>query len=450
MKKRFFLIIIFILLNFISMLLSQDRQVRVVKNERRVALVIGNSSYKSSPLRNPMNDANDIASVLRQKNFRVNLLNNANKKQMINAVRSFGSEIKRGGVGLFYFAGHGMQVEGSNYLIPIGANIQAEHEVSLEAVNVNRILGYMNSAENRLNILILDACRDNPFARSFRSSLSGLAQLDAPVGTLIAYATSPGKTAADGYGRNSIYTKYLLRMIKNSNLEIGHIFRKIRSAVRKETNGKQIPWEATSLEGTFFFGKTGSYTINSSKIPINEETDIISSRPQISEKVLHLRSKYKILSHLDVKNMVRKYGFHSNIWNESKSFKNQFEKKLLNGDLVVLDHSTKLMWQQGGSSEILLFEKARKYVENLNRNGFAGYHDWRFPTLEEVASLVESPKKSSRRMNQLFSEKQFLIWTGDCYSSTSPWILTPTLLSRCYYVGKYKYAYYVRAVRSMQ
>jgi len=230
--------------------------------ERRTALIIGNSNYENSPLRNPINDAKDIASLLKKYKFKIELLVDADKRQMINSIRKFGKDLRNGGVGLFYYAGHGMQVNRENYIIPIKTNIEEEHEVPLESVNVNRILGYMDKAGNRLNLVILDACRDNPFSHSFRSSTRGLIQMDAPRGTLIAYATSPGKTAADGKTRNGVYTKYLLEEITTPNLEVGQMFRKIRAKVRKETGGSQIPWESTSLEGSFYF----NYKKNNSHI----------------------------------------------------------------------------------------------------------------------------------------------------------------------------------------
>lgn len=268
MKKTFYINIFFIPLLLLVLGVScskkgnENRRVKVVAkektsnyfNESRVALVVGNSNYELKPLKNPLNDARDMASVLKEKGFDVTKINNADRTQMINAIRDFGNNLKKGGVGLFYFSGHGVQVEGLNYLIPIGANIQEEHEVPLEGVSLNRVLGFMESAENRLNLVILDACRDNPFKYSFKKGISGgLAHIDAPSGTLIAFSTGPGKTAADGKGRNGIYSKHLLTYIGSSSLEIGHMLREVRSKVRQETNGRQIPWEATSLEGSFYF-----------------------------------------------------------------------------------------------------------------------------------------------------------------------------------------------------
>lgn len=270
--KKWFLIILFSVWTISAY--SQDRSVKRIQESSspgkdiRIALVIGNSNYKVSPLRNPVNDAQDIARVLKERQFDVTLLTDSDQRGMVKAIRRFGKKLKRGEVGLFYYAGHGMQVNGRNYLIPVGANISEEHEVSLESVDVNRVLGYMANAGNRLNMVILDACRDNPFARSFRSSAKGLAQMDAPAGTLIAYATAPGKTAADGSDRNGIYTKHLLKQIQTPSLEISQMFRHIRAGVQQETGGKQVPWESTSLgPGNFYFTSASYQTISSSTLP---------------------------------------------------------------------------------------------------------------------------------------------------------------------------------------
>ena len=221
--------------------------------ERRTALIIGNSAYRQSPLINPVNDAQAMAAALGSLGFAVTKLENASKSQMNDALRKFGDAIQNGGIGLFYFAGHGMQVGGQNFLIPVDANIAREDEVAAEGVEMNLVLRKMDSAKNRLNIVILDACRNNPFARSFRSSTRGLAAMDAPVSTLLAFSTAPGSVAADGSGQHGVYTEYLLRNLTEPGLKIEEVFKRTRFAVRQETRGQQIPWENTSLVEDFFF-----------------------------------------------------------------------------------------------------------------------------------------------------------------------------------------------------
>ncbi len=231
---------------------SQKQQYK--NSDTRTALVIGNSNYKFSPLSNPANDARNMANTLKQLGFRVISGENLTQKQMKALIFEFGDNLKQsGGVGLFYYAGHGVQVDGKNYLIPIGTNIRHEKHVELESVQVNRVLREMDIANNQMNIVILDACRNNPFARSFRSSNGGLASIDASVGTFIAYATAPGKTASDGPGSTGLYTGELIKWMKVQGLRIEDVFKKVRTAVRRKSNNLQIPWESSSLEGDFFF-----------------------------------------------------------------------------------------------------------------------------------------------------------------------------------------------------
>jgi uncharacterized caspase-like protein len=231
--------------------------------EPRIALVIGNSAYTTSPLRNPVNDARAIAKSLREMGFEVTLKENATQSVMRQAIRSFGDQLARGGVGLFYFAGHGMQVKGRNFLIPTNADIDAEDEVEDQAVDGNLVLAKMETARNRLNIMILDACRNNPFARKFRSAASGLAQMDAPSGTLIAFATAPGSVASDGTGSNGLYTEHLLKHLATPGLPVEQLFKRVRIDVTRDTKDKQIPWESSSLKGDFYFNDRPADTAGS-------------------------------------------------------------------------------------------------------------------------------------------------------------------------------------------
>lgn len=227
-------------------------------SQRRFALVIGNGAYQNSPLSNPVNDAQDMAQALRLLGFEVQSGSNLTQREMRQMIREFGQRIKGGGVGLFYYAGHGVQVKGQNYLIPVGADIQTEADVEDLAVSVNLVLGLMDEASNGLNIVILDACRNNPFARSFRSAAGGLAQVDAPTGTLIAYATAPGSVASDGASRNGLYTQELLKFMRTPGLDIENVFKQVRISVRNLTQGRQTPWESSSLVGDFYFTRAGN------------------------------------------------------------------------------------------------------------------------------------------------------------------------------------------------
>lgn len=212
----------------------------------RVALIIGNSNYRASPLNNPANDANDMADVLRRIEFDVIVRTNADKKTIVDALRVFGRELETSRIGLFYYAGHGMQIDGINYLIPVNNGIKDVSEIEFEAINAGRILARMETAGNPMNILILDACRDNPFKTSFRTSAKGLAKMDAPPGTIIAYATSPGSVSEDGRGRNGTYTESLLKRLQQTDLHVRDMFNKTGLDVMNQTHNKQIPWVSTS------------------------------------------------------------------------------------------------------------------------------------------------------------------------------------------------------------
>jgi hypothetical protein len=226
--------------------------------EKRLALIIGNANYRQGALRNPVNDATDMAATLQSLGFQVITVTNGSQEKMMMAIEEFGRRAPENGVALFFYAGHAVQVKGENFLIPIEASIQSEEEVPFRSVNVGLVLAKLEAAKTRMSIVVLDACRDNPFARSFRSQAQGLAAIDAPGGTLIAYATSPGKTAADGAGRNGLYTSHLLRQLARPNLKVEDVFKGVRAGVQTDSGRNQVPWEASSLTGDFYFNLASS------------------------------------------------------------------------------------------------------------------------------------------------------------------------------------------------
>ena len=223
------------------------------QGQERVALVIGNSAYKVGALRNPANDARAMAKVLRETGFDVMHGEDLSHRRMFEAVRDFGRKLAPGVVAVFYYAGHGLQVRDRNFLIPIEADVQTEEEIPYTSVDVSFLLDVMNRAKSRVNIVILDACRNNPFARSFRSASSGLAQMEAPSGTLIAYATAPGRVASDGAGEHGLYTEQLLKVLATPGLPVEIVFKRVRESVERLTKSRQIPWESSSLKGDFSF-----------------------------------------------------------------------------------------------------------------------------------------------------------------------------------------------------
>ncbi len=218
----------------------------------RTALIIGNAAYERASLRTPVNDATDMATTLQQLGFEITLRHDADPQTMQAALQTFSQLLRQGGVGLFYFAGHGVQINGEMYLIPLGVRLEQEQDIRHEALPVGRVLGDMGDAGNPLNILILVASRNNPFAQSGRSSQRGLAPMQAARGMFIAYATAPGAVALEGIERNSIYTKHLLRHMTTPGLSLEGLFRNVRQAVGEETQGRQIPWESSSVATPFY------------------------------------------------------------------------------------------------------------------------------------------------------------------------------------------------------
>jgi uncharacterized caspase-like protein len=238
---------------FLALLLLLLAPLTAASEASRIALVIGNARYKDSPLINPVNDARALSAALRSAGFEVIELHEQGSAGMRRAIREFGEKLRGKDAGLFYFAGHGVQVRGRNYLVPVDADIKYEDEIEDQSVEIGLVLSKMESAKARVNLVILDACRNNPYARTNRSAANGLAPIDAPIGTLVAFATSPGQVASDGTGANGLYTSHLVREMAAPGLKVEDVFKRVRAGVRMASAGRQIPWENTSLEGDFYF-----------------------------------------------------------------------------------------------------------------------------------------------------------------------------------------------------
>ena len=240
----------------------------IVSGEIRTALVIGNAAYRNAPLRNPVNDAQAVAAALRGLGFEVILRENASQRETLDAFREFAFKSAKSQVRLLYYAGHGAQIKGRNYLMPVDADVQTEDEIAQKGADVTEFLERLSTLPNGVNLVVLDACRNNPFtstpsqvadSRRFRTrglapQTAGLAPLQAPSGTLIAFSTAPGSVAVDNpMQKNSVYTKHFLASLRTPGLPVERLFKQVRVAVALETQQQQVPWETSSLMGEFCF-----------------------------------------------------------------------------------------------------------------------------------------------------------------------------------------------------
>ncbi len=407
MPIRIFLVLFILILIYPSSLIAAT--------EQRIALVIGNSLYSSGPLKNPVNDATDIATTLQRLGFSVIIKKNASQRVMEESIQEFGNKLKRGGVGLFYYAGHGLQISGVNYLIPVAAKISREADVKYEAIDANKVLDEMAIANNGLNIVILDACRDNPFTRSFRDATRGLAIVSsAPVGTFISYSTAPGNVARDGEGRNSPYAAALIKHMTEPGQPVEQVFKSVRQTLATQSGGKQIPWELSSLQGNFFF-TPGS---GSSKMATDRDKSLVSKPSAIDE----LDDESRKLEDEEQKLEKEKALLEKKKAIEEKRQKIEEEKAALeakksttlamanrpsvstaneirrDGRFIaydngtVLDTRTNLMWAVKDNGGGINWADAKSYCENY-RGG--GYTDWRMPTSNELAGLYDQAKTYS-------------------------------------------------------
>jgi len=233
---------------------------------QRMALVIGNAAYKVGALKNPVNDAQAIAGSLRKLGFDVTQRENTSLRDMLESFRQFAVQGQNADVRVVYYAGHGLQVKGKNYLLPVDTEIRDEEEVQAKSADLNEFLKRLSEIKNGINVVILDACRNNPFSGveivgpdgrrlKFRGATpSGLARVEAPLGTMVAFSTSPDGVALDNpQERNSLFAKHLLAEMQEPGLPVEILFKRVRLAVANETDRKQVPWESSSLTGDFCF-----------------------------------------------------------------------------------------------------------------------------------------------------------------------------------------------------
>ena len=277
--------------------------------ERRIALVIGNSAYSPNmgSLPNPVNDAQDMSQVLQELGFEVISGINLNKKEMSEKVRLFDQRLQDGDkdntIGLFYYAGHGLEVEGSNYLVPVDAVMDYQEDARDEGVPLNRITSRMNYANNRMNIVILDACRNNPLPKRNRSAAGGWGAFnDVASGMFIAYGTSPGRKAADGTGRNGLFTKHILKNIKAEGKTLEQVFKYTRSGVLDESGGQQLTWSNNATTGDFYFASGLTQNTKLNLMQIAQGISASMKTPELNDKG---RAAY------DANNFVEAFSYYS-------------------------------------------------------------------------------------------------------------------------------------------
>ncbi len=261
------------------------------------ALVIGNSNYVVGALSNPGNDARLIAKTLEGAGFDVTLAENLNYFEMGRTIADFGRNLSQSSdetVGLFFYAGHAIQTGGENYLIPVDAQLRDTLDLSIKTIPLRLVMQSLDQAPNRLNMVFLDACRNNPFASITRSSGGGLARVDAPYGTLVSYSTAPGSVATDGTGRNSPYSHALAQALRQPGLTVEQALKQVRLKVVEKTGGAQVPWESSSLIGDFYFAGDEKSGKRLAAIPTEVESDINPGRPKFQLNLIpghnHARS----------------------------------------------------------------------------------------------------------------------------------------------------------------
>ena len=273
------------------------RHVRAAADPSRLALIIGNSNYRDAPLVNPANDAKAVSGLFTEAGFTVDSRLNATRVDMMAAIEKFGAAVKKSETRLvvFYYAGHGAQLDWRNYLLPVDAVVERQEHMKERCVDLSLLLGQFSAAKDKTFVVILDACRNNPFGKSYRPDQKGLSQFDAPVGSLLAYATSPGNVASDGEGANGLYTENLVRELSKRGTRIEDALKRVRLNVRLASKGEQIPWETTSLEGDVFIFNEGQKKLSESEMEKLVEADVtewarIKSSKKIDDWVSYLRT----------------------------------------------------------------------------------------------------------------------------------------------------------------
>jgi len=389
-------VLVFLIILTFSFFSEERNTLRATElDSSRVALVIGNSMYEHiTELENAEKDAKEVAKALENLGFKVSFVANATKKGFRDKITEWGDNLKDGAVALFYYVGHGMQINGDNYLIPVDAYIRRENEIEFDSVDANRVLAKIEDAGCSFNIVILDACRKGP--SNFDFLHRGFAEIKAPPNTLIVYSTRSGEPATD---INSFSHFFYSRLKEESHLEINDFIRRVSDYVFQSTGGKQLPLRIGDLNNFYFNEKY--IKVPGPQGPIEEKGKVM------------LASKSGKLEKISVIIMIERRGFFERSWHPIKNFKNHFEEIKKKKITLIKDNTTDLMWHQKGS-KAMTYEEAEAWIDKLKENQYAGFADWRFPSIEEAASLLKEMsdhKNGDLYIDCRFSSKQKRIWT---------------------------------------
>jgi hypothetical protein len=400
---------ILILLFSISILWSNsDRAMylKKYKNEKKVALVVGNSEYKNlAKLKNPINDANDVSNALKNLGFEVMTVTNATQSRLDRKLREFSVKLNTAGVGLFYFAGHGIEVEKKNYLVPLQANISDKLSVKYNALSVDEVVDRMKSSKTRLNLVVLDACRNDPFSRGG----GGLAVMPNAKGTLIAYATAAGSVAKDNRsGRNGLYTKHFLKYIKKANLNQRDLFHKIRTDVYRESGQDQLPYLNDGTIGDFYFVVDDKIDyVKKSNDKTNQE--LLERLAKLEKQLQEQKKKEKVAPVSRPTTVTTTNNGYQPKWNPLiYKGKRSYSRHSSN---TVKDNYTNLIWQKSNNGKQYNWNDAKSYCSSLSLDSIT---NWRLPTQKELYYLADR-----NRYKPAIDDNYFSIKIDDWYWSAT-------------------------------
>ena len=456
-------IALIVTLLFLSLFADRALQLKKMYQEGRVALVIGNANYAGAQaLKNPVNDAHDVKVSLEKDGFEVFYLENANRRLMIRTIDRFLKRLDSAGIGLVYYAGHGVEVNGENFLIPVDSDIESETDIKYESISMNRLIEDMQMTRSRLNILVIDACRDNPYKGIKRGGGGGLANVEAE-GFFIAFATSPGKTANDGDGNHGLFTQYFLKYIDKEGMPLREVFHNVRQEVYKKSHKQQLPLVRNGIgQGDFYFvlpkiddkdssqktqkpkqtkssytivqDENSGYSLKVDTYPEDASIYITNIIPKYHDGIILDPGEYRIkVVREGYKTKVAKIELYSDmnifiqldkkvkktayVKPKQSSFvaKKHHKKQTLEVmDGYIYDPNTKLAWQDEEINETFWdsWHYSKKYCSELT---LGGYRDWRLPTIKELFSIVDFKRSDPAIKREFKHTAMSFYWSSSPY-----------------------------------